>query len=626
MFRFARRWIGAGCLAILLFGQGVGIGAIQTWSDGDFGGWSFSSIASSGSSASTTIAGECNPGSGLNCTTKTGETAWAICINPGTTWYPSQRLIESVSMSIDVKSIAGWGQGQAIRLVVQQNGKTFFAPSFSETCVTGPQTSWHRITVRSCLQNDFYLLLGPQNQYSNTHPDFSQTGSPVQFGFMLGNRISGTYTQLYDNWSLQLIHGPALIPFRHIIPGVPHYRQKLTTTCGPTSAGMILGYWDRNFPNLVPGSADTQTPEVDGMIDTIALFAKTGTEGTNQLQLIKATELYSMSRGYLSLIGTPFVYEDVALRNNLEGQRPAMMFTQTPDPVLPQDHMVVIDGYAGLLNPDTGDIAITDIRINDPGGGLYWDQGGNDPAYNQLSWEDHHQWRYPVRSLILYYPELLNVGAQLSILLGGAFNSQDDLDMFTVSGDGTAQLTPQSPIPLPDQDKRLVITTANEPMIISQEGMFASGQGFDLSFDYAMASQGVLDVLLDGVSVWTLQEAPPPGSGTIEHFVDTPSMGLDPQVKHRLTLKLTGPSGTVLWLDNLTATLRPYPDPLDKADLDKNGWIDLADLAILAPHWSESGCVDPDFCGGADLTGDGQVGLEDLLLFSEAWLTSAGQL
>ena len=39
--------------------------------------------------------------------------------------------------------------------------------------------------------------------------------------------------------------------------------------CGPTAAGMVIGYWDGNgFDNLVSGSADTQTPAVDTMISS----------------------------------------------------------------------------------------------------------------------------------------------------------------------------------------------------------------------------------------------------------------------------------------------------------------------------------------------------------------------
>ena len=49
------------------------------------------------------------------------------------------------------------------------------------------------------------------------------------------------------------------------IPGVPAYLWH--HGCGPTAVGMVVGYWDGNgYPNLVPGSASTQTAAVDAMI------------------------------------------------------------------------------------------------------------------------------------------------------------------------------------------------------------------------------------------------------------------------------------------------------------------------------------------------------------------------
>jgi hypothetical protein len=39
--------------------------------------------------------------------------------------------------------------------------------------------------------------------------------------------------------------------------------------CGPTAAGMVIGYWDaRGYSNLVPGDASTQTPEAEAMMAT----------------------------------------------------------------------------------------------------------------------------------------------------------------------------------------------------------------------------------------------------------------------------------------------------------------------------------------------------------------------
>ena len=50
-----------------------------------------------------------------------------------------------------------------------------------------------------------------------------------------------------------------------VIGGVPAYMWR--HGCGPTAAGMVLGYWDgQGFGCLVPGDASTQTPDVDAMI------------------------------------------------------------------------------------------------------------------------------------------------------------------------------------------------------------------------------------------------------------------------------------------------------------------------------------------------------------------------
>jgi hypothetical protein len=52
-----------------------------------------------------------------------------------------------------------------------------------------------------------------------------------------------------------------------LIPGVPAYDWH--HGCGPTAAGMVLGYYDgRGYDALVPGSASTQTGAVNAMIAT----------------------------------------------------------------------------------------------------------------------------------------------------------------------------------------------------------------------------------------------------------------------------------------------------------------------------------------------------------------------
>jgi hypothetical protein len=57
------------------------------------------------------------------------------------------------------------------------------------------------------------------------------------------------------------------------------------------------------------------------------------------------------------------------------------------------------------------------------------------------------------------------------------------------------------------------------------------------------------------------------------------------------------------------------PFPLEDLNDDRN--VNLADFAILAQWWLKFNCGD---CGRADLTGDGQVRLDDLQEFTSHWL------
>lgn len=56
------------------------------------------------------------------------------------------------------------------------------------------------------------------------------------------------------------------------------------------------------------------------------------------------------------------------------------------------------------------------------------------------------------------------------------------------------------------------------------------------------------------------------------------------------------------------------------ADFDDDGYVNFIDFAVFAEHWLETDCGP---CGGADLTGDEDVKLDDLREFAENWLGGA---
>lgn len=55
-------------------------------------------------------------------------------------------------------------------------------------------------------------------------------------------------------------------------------------------------------------------------------------------------------------------------------------------------------------------------------------------------------------------------------------------------------------------------------------------------------------------------------------------------------------------------------------DFDQDTQVGFADFALLASHWLETGCGQPEWCAGADIDKDGNVDYDDLTFFAEYWL------
>lgn len=55
-----------------------------------------------------------------------------------------------------------------------------------------------------------------------------------------------------------------------------------------------------------------------------------------------------------------------------------------------------------------------------------------------------------------------------------------------------------------------------------------------------------------------------------------------------------------------------------RGDTEPDKDVDLKDFTVFAARWLDSDC---GICGRADLTGDGDVGWDDLREFSDNWLS-----
>ncbi len=59
-------------------------------------------------------------------------------------------------------------------------------------------------------------------------------------------------------------------------------------------------------------------------------------------------------------------------------------------------------------------------------------------------------------------------------------------------------------------------------------------------------------------------------------------------------------------------------------DIDGDWDVDGYDLIGFASHWLDSGCSEPNWCGGADLNHDSFVGLADLSILARNWQKGMG--
>lgn len=108
-----------------------------------------------------------------------------------------------------------WGtNGQRGGFALFQNGNIYDNWLYA----TGTETTWRANSVAGLHASDFCQVNGPNGTYvrnTASHPDFSSSGAPIQFGFLRGNTsgIGGVGTPFFtdagiDNWSVTITPVP----------------------------------------------------------------------------------------------------------------------------------------------------------------------------------------------------------------------------------------------------------------------------------------------------------------------------------------------------------------------------------------------------------------------------------
>jgi IPTL-CTERM motif len=170
-------------------------------------GWVYSTVevAGAGTASFTVEPAGGNPGARLNSTTVTptgADTAFGAAL------YQAVTVVAPLSgtafvMRLDVLSgPGGFGQGQAVQALVGQGGSLYQTP----LGITGfPLNSFTTLTFNGTFTaGAFTKVSGP----GPATPSFDGV-TPTSFGFAVGNNMSATLTQYYDNWNITVtLPGP----------------------------------------------------------------------------------------------------------------------------------------------------------------------------------------------------------------------------------------------------------------------------------------------------------------------------------------------------------------------------------------------------------------------------------
>jgi hypothetical protein len=170
-------------------------------------GWVYSTVEVSGTGTAgfVVLPAGGNPGARLASTTVTptgADTAFGAALYQLASFAAPTSGTPFV-MHLDVLSgPGGFGQGQGVQVLVEQAGSVYQ----TSVGITGfPFNTFTTLTFNGTFTSGAFVKVSGAGA---TNPSFDGV-TPTTFGFAVGNNMSATLTQYYDNWNITFTPGAA---------------------------------------------------------------------------------------------------------------------------------------------------------------------------------------------------------------------------------------------------------------------------------------------------------------------------------------------------------------------------------------------------------------------------------
>jgi sugar lactone lactonase YvrE len=275
--------------------------------------------------------------------------------------------IDSIDYSEDDILISGGGHSQGANLALIQGGQVYIGPSHAISDV-----AWTTHQDLQLHQSDFNAVdpaaLGGSGVDTTKHPDFSQSGAPIEFGFARSNLAAPGgpgYTTVggIDNWSVTV--NPVPPTYTYNVKAIDPDGDKLTYSLKQGPQGMTVD----------PGSGEVQWQPP---ANTLTANAVTYSDGTFNLSDWQRTTLIHGNGGIVTPVqqlsgGNPGAYLQLTIAYNSA-------------PSLSDDSWVLLfQGRTGAnYDPSkSGPIYSIDSSFDTIGSGNLGEAGGAGPALLQ---------------------------------------------------------------------------------------------------------------------------------------------------------------------------------------------------------------------------------------------------